>query len=41
MEVDIYIDELTDCLIDRKTGEKVETFYVERIVPFEKKEYEN
>lgn len=28
MEVDIFIDVLTDCLIERKTGEKVETFMV-------------
>lgn len=39
MEVDILIDEFTDCLVDRKTGDIVETEYSERIYPIAKKDY--
>lgn len=31
MEVDILIDRITDCLIDTRTGEKVETDYRLRV----------
>lgn len=39
MEVNILIDELTDCLVDRETGEIVETEYKERFRTIEPKEY--
>lgn len=38
MEVDIFIDGLTDCLIERKTREKVETFFEVRNKPVEERE---
>lgn len=39
MEIDILIDELTDCLIDRRTGDIVDTEYSECIEPIRKKDY--
>lgn len=39
MQVDILIDELTDCLVERSTGDTVETDYIERETPIKKKEY--
>lgn len=38
METDIFIDKLTDCLIERKTGNVVETEYSERIIPITSKD---
>ncbi len=39
MEVDILIDRITDCLIDTRTGEKVETEYRLRETPIRPKDY--
>lgn len=39
MEVDVLIDELTDCLVERKTAKLVETEYKQRISPISRKEY--
>ena len=39
MEVDILIDEFTDCLVERKTGEQVETVYQLRLTPIKPKDY--
>ena len=39
MNIDILIDQLTDCLIDRETGEVLETEYKERITPIKKSEF--
>ena len=39
MEVDILIDDFTDCLVERETGDIVETEYNERIIPIRKKDY--
>lgn len=39
MEVDILIDKLTDCLIERSTGERVETEYILRTVPIKPNDY--
>ncbi|MCL2254620.1 MAG: hypothetical protein FWC09_09265 [Lachnospiraceae bacterium] len=39
MEVDIIIDKLTDCLINRHTGEQVETRYMSRAVPIKPVDY--
>lgn len=39
MLVDIQIDKLTDCLIERKTGNVVDTEYIERISSVKKKDY--
>lgn len=39
MEVDILIDKLTDCLVERASGEIVETEYKRRITPIKMKEY--
>ncbi|MCM1100871.1 MAG: hypothetical protein NC079_01145 [Clostridium sp.] len=39
MEVDILIDGLTDCLVERKTGEQVETEYRLRLTPIKPKDY--
>lgn len=39
MEVEVLIDRLTDCLIDRVTGEIVETKYQERMLPICPEEY--
>lgn len=39
MEVDILIDEFTDCLVERKTGEQVETEYQLRSTPIKPKDY--
>lgn len=38
LETDIFIDKLTDCLIERKTGNVVETEYSERIIPITSKD---
>ncbi|MBD5498409.1 MAG: hypothetical protein HDR11_11685 [Lachnospiraceae bacterium] len=38
MEVDILIDRITDCLIDTRTGEEVETEYRMREVPIRSKD---
>jgi len=37
--IDILIDKLTDCLIERKTGKVVGTHYVKRRTRIQKKEY--
>lgn len=39
MAVDIQIDKLTDCLVDRETGNVVDTEYMERITAIKKKEF--
>lgn len=39
MEVDVLIDKITDCLIDTRTGEKVETEYRMRKTPIRPLEY--
>jgi hypothetical protein len=39
MEVDIVIDTITDCLIDARTGEEVETEYRKRETPVRSKDY--
>ncbi len=39
MEVDILIDGITDCLIDTRTGEEVETEYRMRETPIRPKDY--
>ncbi len=39
MEVDILIDKITDCLIDIRTGEEVETEYRMRETPIRLKGY--
>lgn len=39
MQIDILIDELTDCLVERSTGDIVETDYIERETAIKKKEY--
>ena len=39
MEVDIIIDKITDCLIDTRTGKKVETEYRMRRTPIRLKDY--
>ena len=40
MEVDILIDGITDCLLDTRTGEEVETEYRMRETPIRPKDYE-
>ena len=39
MQVDILIDKLTDCLIERESGNVVDTEYIERITEIKKQEY--
>ena len=39
MEVDILIDRVTDCLIDTRTAEEVETEYRVREMPIRPKDY--
>lgn len=39
MQIDILIDELTDCLVERSTGDIVETDYIERETAIKKNEY--
>lgn len=39
MEVDILIDRITDCLIDTRTGEEVETEHRMRETPIRPKDY--
>ena len=39
MEVTIIIDELTNCLIKRDTGNLVETEYCRRSAPIKEKDY--
>lgn len=39
MQVDILIDKLTDCLVERESGNVVDTEYTERITEIKKKEY--
>ena len=39
MEVDILIDRITDCLIDTRTGEEVETEYRLRETSIKLKDY--
>lgn len=39
MPVDILIDELTDCLVERNTNKILETEYRERITPITIKEF--
>lgn len=41
MEVDILIDEFTDCLVKRSTGEQVETEYRLRTIPIKLKDYKD
>lgn len=38
MQVDILIDKLTDCLIERESGNVVDTEYIERITEIKKQE---
>ena len=40
MEIDIRIDKLTDCLINRKTGQIVDTYYEKRQSVIKPKEYQ-
>lgn len=40
MKVDILIDQLTDCLVERQTGKIVETNYQKRDTKIERKEYQ-
>jgi len=37
--VDIQIDKLTDCLIERESGEVVDTEYIERVAAIKKEDY--
>ena len=39
MEVDVLIDKITNCLIDTRTGEEVETEYRVRETPIRPKDY--
>ena len=39
MEIDILIDEFTDCLVERVSGKRVETEYRLRTVPIKPKDY--
>lgn len=39
MEIDILVDELTDCFVERSTGKQIETEYRLRTVPIKPKEY--
>ena len=39
MEIDILIDELTDCLVERETGKIVITYYKKRETPIKNKDY--
>lgn len=39
MQVDILIDKLTDCLVERESGDIVDTEYFERTTPIKKKDY--
>ncbi|MBQ7796822.1 MAG: hypothetical protein IJ374_09730 [Lachnospiraceae bacterium] len=39
MQVDILIDRLTECLVERSTGRTVETKYIKRENPIKKREY--
>lgn len=39
MEIDILVEELTDCLVERSTGKQIETEYRLRTVPIKPKEY--
>lgn len=41
MEIDILIDELTDCLVEKSTGETVETEYYSRTLSIMESEYKN
>lgn len=38
MQVDVLIDKLTDCLVERETGNAVDTEYAERLTEIRKKE---
>ena len=39
MDIEILIDKLTDCLVEKETGEIVETEYKERTTPIKPKDY--
>lgn len=39
MEIDILIDKLTDCLVERETGKLVDTVYLKRMFPIRPTEY--
>lgn len=39
MRIDILIDKLTDCLVERKTGKIVKTNYLKRIEELKRKDY--
>ena len=39
MAVDILVDKLTGCLVERSTGERVETEYRVRAMPIKPKDY--
>lgn len=41
MEVDIIIDKLTECLVERESGKIVPTEFKKRITPIKEKEYNN
>lgn len=39
MQVDVLIDKLTDCLVERETGNVVDTEYAERTTAIRRKEF--
>lgn len=39
MEVNVLIDKLTDCLVERETGRIIDTEYQKRIIPIRPKDY--
>ena len=39
MEIEIQIDELTDCLVERETGKLVDTYYEKRNAPIKPKDF--
>ena len=41
MEIEIVLDELTDCLVETKTGRVVETEYIKRTTPIKPIHYKN
>lgn len=41
MEIEVVIDELTDCLVETKTGRVVETEYIKRTTPIKPIDYKN
>lgn len=41
MEISIFIDELTDCLVEKDTGRVLKTEYQKRTTPIKSKDYRN